>query len=104
MKPKLTVVTVLLVFGLIFHGLPANGADESFEYTDGPTGGTFGTILYYEVAKDYTIDIKEYLSDLSKLPNSYFKWDKTEEQRLILLQHINIVSAQLISWKNMGRC
>ena len=65
MIQKATLGMIFVLVFIAFAVLPVNATDDAFEYIDGPTGGGLDTILYYEVAKDYTIDIKKYLSVLS---------------------------------------
>lgn len=98
MRTKITTGMVLVIVVAVFAVLPAKAEDPNFKYIDGPTGGGLDTILYYEVAKDYTIDINEKFSDLDKFPGGYFKWDKTEEQRQILLAQLRAISTFLIKW------
>ncbi len=65
------------------------GLLRDWQYADGPRGGGLDTILYYEVTKDYSIDLKAYFDDLGRLPGKYFKWDHTEAQRQISLRHMD---------------
>ncbi|MCD4722474.1 MAG: DUF1353 domain-containing protein [Desulfobacula sp.] len=99
MIQKATLGMIFVLVFIAFAVLPVNATDDAFEYIDGPTGGGLDTILYYEVAKDYTIDIKKYLSVLSELPGPYFKWDRTETQRQMLLQQLDAISRVLIKWE-----
>jgi len=62
-----------------------------WEYKDGPRGGGADTTLYYEVLKDYTIDLRARFANLDPLPEHYFKWDKTEAQRIAIMDYIDIL-------------
>lgn len=57
------IVIVLALMVVVFSGLPAMAAE--FEYKDGPKDdGWFNNqIRYYEVEKDYSIDLTEYFAD-----------------------------------------
>ena len=74
-----------------FNNTPGTDSIEStdWEYKDGPRGGVFDTTLYYEVMKDYTVDLRAYFANIDKLPGKYFKWEKTEAQRIAILDYIN---------------
>ena len=59
-----------------------------FKYRDGSRGGLFDTNLYYEVIKDYSLNLTEYFTNRDKTPDGYFKWDNTDEQLEELRSHI----------------
>jgi hypothetical protein len=79
--------------------IPGHYPSESstlWEYKDGPRGGLMDTTLYYEVMKDYTIDVKAYFADIDALPGKYCKWKRTEKQRITILKYID--SLPTITW------
>ena len=48
--------------------------------------------IFYEITDDYTIDLNEYFSELSFLPAAtcgVCLWQRTDEQRNILIDHFN---------------
>ncbi|RLA44661.1 MAG: hypothetical protein DRR42_20230 [Gammaproteobacteria bacterium] len=50
--------------------------------------------IFYEVLNDYTVDLKAYFADISKLPKKYAKWRRSESQHKALLTHIDGLSAK----------
>jgi hypothetical protein len=78
----------------------SNFAD--FDYKKGPRGkntkyGVISTTLYYEVMRDYSVDLNEYFKDADKLPGALpeygafdrpLGWQKTDQQIAALREHI----------------
>ena len=62
--------------------------EGEFKYREGPRGGLFDTTLYYEVLKDYTVNLNEYFTNTDKTPDKYFKWKNTAEQLTDIRSHI----------------
>ncbi|MDH3975055.1 MAG: PKD domain-containing protein [Deltaproteobacteria bacterium] len=71
---------------------------NKWEYKIGPRHGALDTVLYYEVAKDYSIDLNAYFADKSKLPAFYGRWLGTDKQFTAIQNHIRVVFDQPIKW------
>jgi len=60
----------------------------AFIYRDGPRGGLLDTTLYYEVLRDYSVNLAEYFTSNDKTPDQYYKWKNTDEQVKALRTHL----------------
>ena len=60
----------------------------AFIYRDGPRGGLADTTLYYEVLRDYSVNLAEYFASNDKTPNKFAKYDNTKEQIEALRSHL----------------
>ncbi|MEN8150294.1 MAG: hypothetical protein ABFS86_10750 [Planctomycetota bacterium] len=105
---KSTIGTIIVVLALAVFAGRALGADE-FSYRDGPTGGNLGTILYYEVKEDYSVDLNVKFSDPDKLPGGVggpngkwllrpLGWKGTDMEKVLLRTHVAILSTREIRW------
>lgn len=77
-----------------YHLNTAEGGVEygqnEFVYRDGPRGGLFDTNSYYEVLKDYRLNLIDWFEDMDKTPDDQAigKWTGSEVQHDLMREHI----------------
>lgn len=101
-KIKIIGIFFVMIGAIILSASPVMAAgeitDPTFHYIYGEQGGIAQTTHYYELTRDYTLDIKEMFSDPDDFPSGYYKWDNTDKQRQKLRMQLLAISTSLIKW------